>query len=486
MAIFYLILIISFIGVLSQKTIENDLEDGKEFPIYLKKSNKYLFYLKMNFYQSGIIHLSFDSVKYQLSERLTFYEFQSESSVIYSKTTPFTEYKGNRTTLAAIIYPNELKTNCVALQIIPKSEIGNATILAKINYYDGISKNVKISLTENKIINLDTLYSNNFYLFSLTTHQNNIGKIELIFDTTDYSFNTSYLLEYQYGTSAKYNDVFFLHFTETKQGNKTILTSSHFVSNHLTRFLIFKIKPESNINNVNIIGTVIKPNDEYAYKYRLSLNDLSYFASMSPSNTYCFQFPIIRYQTDQIIIKIGNISSLDYFSQPLNIYQCKSTSFKSCIKVVAQYFNITKSNDSRIILNSYYKNYNLSMKYVMFEFQPLYNFYDVKISGSVKKINNSKSDSNSKSDTNSNTKSDTNSNSKSDTNSNTNSNVNPKSNYNYNSLSTGGLLGIVITSMIISIVILFVLYIYCYKRPISDEVNLMKNDLNQNIQSNIL
>ena len=436
MKIIYLILELSFI--ISYKDIfQNWLTYGEKIHINLLSDNSYEFYSKLKINQKINIFISFDTTKYKYTlESLFFYEFTSEDKAVRKASSPITIIEeDNITTLVSVYCAGELKTDYIAFEISPYSNIENAIILATMNIADSTSMIIETNLNEEKIIPFDTFSSQNIYKFSLTTHNNYYGKLELIFDTENYNsnnFNLSHIYEYGYGT--KINNRFYLHFTETKQGNKTILTSSHLVSDPYTLSSTFILKPKYTINNIYVLGTVRK-SYKNEFKYILSLEYSFNLSSLYPLDKYYFMYPIKKDQTDQIQLKISNITSLDYYSQPVDVYECWSDSFGMCKKIKTQYFKMTKNNYLSIFLESYYKNNNVSITNIVFVFQPLYNFYNVTIVGSIRENDPDSS-----------------------------------------STSTVVLVVVIISCIIILIIIIFILYKYYYKKRTSKEINFDKSD----------
>jgi hypothetical protein len=167
----------------------------------------------------------------------------------------------------------------------------------------------------------------------------------------------------------KLKKILYQHFTETKQGNKTILTLSHPVSDAFTNKIVFQLIPNYEVNNVNILGFADKGKNEY--KNILSLDYSLKLTYMYPSIYYYIMYPIKTYQTDQIKLRISSITSFDYYSQPVDVYECWSDSFGMCKKNKTQNFTMSKNNDSTIFLESYYQNKNYSINHILFAFKPL-------------------------------------------------------------------------------------------------------------------
>jgi len=381
MKVIFLIIELSFI---ISKEVENWLTNEETLDINLLEYNNYNFYANLEINQRITVFITFDSEKYIFQDNsLTFYEFKDNNDYILKSNAPFTKIKeGNITTLVAVYIASELKTKFIDFKITPSTNIRDATIHVNIYKNNIPRKIVETFLRESEIINLNEFSSLYFYKFKLTAGYNSKARLELIFDTKRHNYKNFYLshiFEYQYN---KIQKILYLPNTVTKQGNKTILTISHPVADAFTTSVVFQLVPSYSENNVNILGFEDKEKSEY--KNILFLDYSLKLTSMYPSIYYYIMYPIKTYQTDQIKLRISNITSFDYYSQPVDVYECWYDSFGTCKKIKSQKFTMTKNNDSTIFLESYYQNKNYSINHIVFAFKPLYNFYDVAITGSIR------------------------------------------------------------------------------------------------------
>ena len=131
-----------------------------------------------------------------------------------------------------------------------------------------------------------------------------------------------------------------------------------------------------------------------------------------------------------------NFSSIDGFSQSINIYECQERETYACELSKSENFNIIENNIKKIFQISYIpKTKNPEKPYLLFQFKPTYDFYFIEILGTLKNRSNS------------------------------------------GSMSIGAILGIIFGSIIIVVVIIIILYIFCFKKK-------DKMDMNEQTDSN--
>ena len=380
MKVIFFILELSFI---ISRDVIFQLEDGKQLDnIELKKKNVYYFYTELEIDQRINVFISFDSETPIFTEKfLTFCEYKDKETPIIEKDAPFTKIEGGNTAILLSEYiANEANTAYIAFRIKPNQNI-KVSILAKINKNNAKEKEKNVvNLNEGKIINSKKFNSNQFYKFNLKVDYKSYSRLELIFDTKNNNYNgfsLSLIVEYQNDGNKK---ILYQPFTEIEQGNKTILHFSHLVSDESINNIAFLLIPKNEIKNVNILG--FKGTNENKYEKILSFDNSLNLASMYPSINYKLMLPIQAYQTDQIQLNISNITSLEDYSQPVDVYECWEESFDNCEKSETQNFTMTKNNDLEIFLKAHYQNKNDSIKNIYFEINPSYIFYDVAITGS--------------------------------------------------------------------------------------------------------
>ena len=381
MKVIFFILELSFI--ISNNLI-NQLTDRKKLKFDLEENIDHYFYIKLEINQrinQRIVFISFKSEKPIFkNDSLTFSEFDYKISLIREKDTPLTTIEeGRTTTLVAVIIANDPNTAYIAFGIKPNQNI-KVSIQANINKIDANEKNVD-DLNEGKIMNFNELNSTNFYKFNLEAGYNSYARLELIFDTKNNNykgFSLSHIVEYQNDGNEK---IFYQPFTKIEQGNKTILNFSHLVSDKSTNKIAFQLIPKNEIKNVNILG--FKATKENKYEEILSFDNSLNLTSMYPSINYKLMFPIQANQTNQIQLNISNITSLENYSQPVDVYECWEKSFNSCEKSETQNFTMTKNNDLEIFLKAQYQNKNVSIKSIYFQINPSYIFYNITIIGSI-------------------------------------------------------------------------------------------------------
>jgi len=379
MKVIYFILELSFIisGYVKKQLTDGKLLDNFE----LNKKDNYYFYTKLKINQRINVFISFDSETPIFTEQfLTFYECKDKGTPIKYIDAPFTTIEGGNTTILLSEYiANEADTAYIAFRIKPNQNI-KVSILAKINKIDAKEKNV-VDLNNGEIINFKKFNSNEFYKFNLKADYKSYARLELIFDTKNNNYNgfsLSLIVEYQNDGNEK---ILYQPFTEIEQGNKTILHFSHLVSDESINNIVFLLIPKYEIKNVNILG--FKDTNETEYEEILYLNNSLNLTSMHPSINYKLMFPIQANQTDQIQLNISNITSLENYSQPVDVYECWEKSFNSCEKSETQNFTMTKNNDLEIFLKAQYQNKNVSIKSIYFQINPSYIFYNITIIGSI-------------------------------------------------------------------------------------------------------
>ena len=381
MKVIYFILELSFI---ISRLVEDWLIDGIEKNnINILKKHNYYFYVNLEVNQRINLFISFDSKIYNITdESLAFYELDYYGTYIREEKAPFTKIeKDSITTLVAVYIAKDPKIKYIKFIMAPTIDINGVSFLAKINKIGAFKKfEIDLNNGKEKIENLNEFSSKIIYSFTLTAGYNSYARLELIFDTKNNNykgFNLSHVVEHQ-----NTNKIFFYQtFTETIQGNKTILTFSHLVSNKSTNKIDFQLIPSCKVNNVNILGFEDKAQNEY--KNRSSLDYSLELISMYPSINYTLMYPIEAYQTDQILLRISNITSIDNYLQPVDVYECWSDSFDDCKINETQNFTMTKNDDLTIFLKAYYQNKNDSINHIVFAFNPSYIFYDVAITGSI-------------------------------------------------------------------------------------------------------
>jgi len=333
----------------------------------------------------------------------------------------------------------------------------NVPILVTINEY-GAYKNIEnTDLNIEKIKTFKVFNSNYLYQFNLSAGNNSLVKLELIFDTKNNKYNNfslSHIFEYQNDNSNF--KILYLPVTETTQGDKTILTFSHQITDKSTTKVVFELIPNYDANNVNILGFEDIYKNENEYETILSFNNSIELISMYTSIKYKFMYPIQANQTNHFQLNISKIFSYDNFYQSVNICECWSNNFNECDINETLNFEMNKINDSTILSVSHYQKKNDSIKNIVFEFYPLYNFYDVVIKGFKENDPDSTPDSTPDSDSGS------------------SSDSAPDSPPDSGSSSFAVLISIIISIIIISVIVFFI-YLYIKKRR-SKDINFDQRD----------
>jgi len=448
MKVIFFILELSFI--ISKEPLW--LDYGYIYPIdSLEKTNN--FYTKLKIYDRLKIFIFLKKKSKNLNLSITFNECDKSNTFTRNELVPFIKTnEGGITTFAAEYIGKDIKTDHIRFEIASKKEIEDVTILATIKEYNASKSIEKIDLNEGEITNLNEFNSKNIYQFTLKAdynYYNSYARLELIFDAEDCDYKNFYLpyfVEYQ---NDKIQKIFNLQVTDTTtQGNKIILTFRHQITDEHTTKVIFQLVPSYDEHNVNILGFKDKAQNEF-----LNL-DLGYsleLISMYSSINYKLIYPVEAYQTGQIQLRFSNIISSDKNSQNVDIYECSSKLFETCkIIIKNQNFSMTENNsDSTIFLEFYYQNNNDSINHIAFAFNPLYNFYNVSITGSIWKNDSDQTP---------------------DSDSGSSSDSAPDS----GSSSFSVLISIIISIIIISVIVFFI-YLYIKKRR-SKDINFDQRD----------
>jgi len=439
--IYIFLLILSVIGkILNDKSI--DLNNGDSWIDSFDSRNTYLFYSPLHYGQKGSL---FITVKKEYSNdifnRFYAYEYSSRNNSFTNicKLISADLSDGIDSTTFKLYYNSTKRTtNYVAFQIkslsnIPKVSV-KTTILNELIEYD-ISYNPHY---------IDVFSSSFTYKFFLDIDRCKIGRIKLIFSKTNYNFNTHYVYEYSDKYDESYISKNILNFTETTQGSNIILTGIYYKSDDFSKYLVFEIESDVDVKKIIVVGSSIYnsiekedsvvPDDYYLspgkslfISYLLTFYTCNFFLKNNESLVVDFQLTV-------------NFSSIDGFSQSINIYECQERETYACELSKSENFNIIENNIKKIFQISYIpKTKNPEKPYLLFQFKPTYDFYFIEILATLK--NRSDSDSNS------------------------------------GSMSIGVILGIIFGSIIIVVLIIIILYIFCFKKK-------DKMDMNEQTDSN--
>ena len=355
--------------------IQTNVEGGgyeltKGFPkniTNLKFGIPYYFYIPSIRFQTDNITLAMNYIDTKPFSRINIYEYEEISYLKYTKNISqifTTSNNDNQLILLSNYLINSSSTKYLGLEIIPNYNI--SYLVAQIDVEGNI-----YYLSNGNPKNITNLKAGIPYYFNIESTKFQTDCINLITNFMDrIPLTNLYIYELLSQSSSNYINNISQTITTSNINNQLIGFSNYLVNNYNTKYIVVKIIPNYNIDNLII------QIDVEGGTYDLSNGVPKKFTNLKSGIIYYFFIPSSELQTNCINITMNLTDNLPFTF--LHIFECRSREPLNHLKNISQTFTaLTKNNQ---FLSSFkYLISNYSTKYFALKIIPTYNIIDFAI-----------------------------------------------------------------------------------------------------------
>ena len=353
MKLCFLIIILSFIGLILNSDFEYDLKSGSsKFLGTLEKSKTYKFYISSLYRQNVYIVFRKSDSSSTSGQTINIYEYPDRNSTSPAGWTSWNELSYSSSTNSySFLYMAQYSTcKYLAFEIKPLYSMYSTYVEATFIY--------KYDLTSGSPKYFDALTTSYIYIFYVPAKYPQIANIE--FKKSDSLSTTSQSITISELSSRTSSNIKWESSNLNYDSSKNSYSISYKIDYPNCKYLAFEIYPDKRMDSTYVKATVNSP----VYDYDLTSGSLEHYSSLS--DTIIYKFYITAKSGQKVDYKLTSFSS-NLNSSSIYIYEYSSRDSTSELSKTS--INLIYSPSTYSYSYSYTVS-NSSCSYVAFEIKP--------------------------------------------------------------------------------------------------------------------